>query len=100
MSVESGVVTFRGHIKSAITRRWLQDNIASVNGVVGVNTDVLYDEQSIRLETGQVIPAGVQTNVRYGLVILSGFLNTDTTSETVAQAVTRIPGVERVVLDF
>jgi len=97
--VTDGVVTVAGHVKSQPSRRYLLDAIPKVAGVKTVNGAALYDEDALRREIGKVTPTGVQVNVRYGSVILTGTLPPDMTEDLFAQ-LTAIPGVEKVVTKF
>ena len=97
--VTDGVVTVTGHVKSLPSRRFLLDAIPKLAGVESVNGAALYEEDALRREIGKVTPAGVQVNVRYGTVILTGNLPPDMTVELFEQ-LTSIPGVEKVVTRF
>lgn len=98
--VSGGAVTLTGHVQSPITRRWLGEKLVNVNGVTTVDVSQLFSEEEIRLEVGRVIPAGLQANVRYGTVVLSGKLPAGHTEASLVARVATIPGVQRVVTDF
>lgn len=98
--VTNGMVTAAGHVKSQPNRRYLLDAIPRVNGVVGVNSAALYDEDTLRREAGQVLPAGVQVNMRYGTAILTGDLPEGATAEDMFALLTNIPGIEKIVTQF
>lgn len=100
IDVQDGVVTLSGHVRTPNTYRYLLDHAAQVRGVSSVNHDGLFVEEVIRLEAGRRIPLGVIANVTYGTVILTGKLPSDTTAESIVEAVAQIPGVERVVTRF
>lgn len=100
IEVNGGVVVIHGHTRSPITRRYLLDAVGKVDGVQSVNADRFYDEETIRLEAGRVIPPGVLVNNRYGTLVLSGRLPEGTTLEQVVAAVSSVPGVERVMTEF
>lgn len=91
--VEEGVAHLTGHVQTPIHRRYLQDKVALVSGVRAVDVDELYDDETIRLDVGALVPEGVQVNVRYGTVLLGGVGADD----ALAQQVTTMPGVARVV---
>lgn len=91
--VEEGVAYLSGHVQTPIHRRYLQDKVALVSGVRAVNVDELYDDETIRLDVGALVPEGVQVNVRYGTVLLGGAGADD----ALAQQVTAMRGVARVV---
>ena len=95
-----GEVLLSGHVRSLITRRYLLDQVRAIAGVVGVNADQLYCEETIRIESGRPIPQGVIANAIYGTVVLTGTLPTGTNAEDVVRNVALIPGVQRVVTKF
>ena len=98
--ISGGRVVLTGHVQSPITRRWLSEKLVNVNGVTAVDVSQLFSEEEIRLEVGRVIPAGLQANVRYGTVVLSGKLPAEQTETTLVSRVATIPGVQRVMTDF
>lgn len=98
--IREGAVTVSGHVQSPSTRRYFLDRLPGLPGVRAVEADTLYDDHSIRLHVSHVIPAGVQANVRYGTVVLSGELPEGAVVPELAQRVLVIPGVERVVDGF
>ncbi len=98
--VSAGVVTFTGHVKSLISRRYLVDRAAQIRGVRSVDSKKLYTEEDIRLEAGRRIPTGVIANASYDAVILTGTLPQGKTAEDVVKDVAVIPGVEHVVTKF
>ena len=98
IKVENGVIFLSGHTSTAISRRYLVDRVAEIPGVVGVNTDQLYDDPTIVREVGQVLPLGVIANSRYGNVVLSG--NEPPDADALIERVAQIPGVRRVIPAF
>jgi osmotically-inducible protein OsmY len=100
VSVSDGVVALTGHVKSLISRRYLVDRAAEVNGVRAVNGEGLFTEEEIRLEAGQHIPSGVIANLAYGAVILTGKLPDGAEAEAVVSQLAQIPGVEQVITKF
>jgi osmotically-inducible protein OsmY len=100
VEVSDGAVVVHGHTRTPITRQYLLDALKHVDGVQRVNADRFYDEESLRLEAGRAIPRGVLVNNRYGTLILSGRLPAGISIDQVLEAVSRIPGVERVVTEF
>jgi len=72
VSVADGLVTVTGHVMTTNTRRFFLSRLTSVEGVKTIDADELYDDTAIRLEASRLIPAGVQANIRHGVVILSG----------------------------
>lgn len=100
VTVQAGVVILNGHVKTPITRLYLVERIAELEGVRGISADSLFDDETIRLEVGRRLPDGVIANVSYGVVVLSGHLPEGTASEQVAQVAGAVPGVNKVVTHF
>ena len=100
IDVSDGIATLSGYVRSVISHRYFADRVKQVRGVIGVNSQHLYAEETIRLEAGRHIPQGVLANASYGTVILTGEMPSE---EELLKAVTevgQIPGVERVVTQF
>lgn len=100
VTVQTGVVILNGHVKTPITRLYLVERIAELEGVRGISADSLFDDETIRFEVGRRLPDGVIANVSYGVVVLSGHLPAGTASEQVAQSAGAVPGVSKVVTHF
>jgi osmotically-inducible protein OsmY len=100
ISVENGVVKLVGHMKTAITRKFVIDTISTVKGVAKVDDSQLFTDEAIKLEVGQLIPQGVFANVEYGVVILSGRLPQGTDSAALVQKIEAVPGVRMVMSKF
>ena len=98
VKADSGVVFISGNTTTPINRRYLVDRVLLIAGVREVNAEKLFDDASISLEAGQVIPQGVIANSYYGAVVLSGKAPAD--PDAVAQRLVQIPGVVRVVTMF
>ncbi len=99
-SVENGVVTLEGYVKTPITRRYIHETVRQITGVQSVETDGLYNDEAIRLAVGQVIPIGVQVNVEYGHVILTGHLPQGAHEAALLRKVEAVPGVREVHTRF
>lgn len=97
ISVEDGVVTVRGYVKTPPTARFLLAAIGRVDGVKAIISSDFHDDETIRLEVGRMIPMGIFVNVEYGALILAGQLPKAMTIETLVERVGRVPGVHRVV---
>ena len=97
LEAHGGAVTLSGHVKSLINHRYLVDRVRAIDGVSSVNSDQLYCEETIRIESGRPLPKGVIANAVYGTVILTGTLPQGKTAEDVVKDVALIPGVVRVV---
>lgn len=98
VSVVNGLVTVSGHVMTTNTRRFFLSRLTSVEGVKTIDADELYDDTTIRLEVSRLIPAGVQANIRHGVVILSGEAPQDV--EGLANQILALRGVEKVVSGF
>lgn len=100
VQVQDGSVTISGYVKALQTARYLRNRIATTPGVRAVNADALFDDESIRLQVGRVIPVGVYVNPEYGAVILSGKPPSDVSVEDLVKKVALVPGVHRVITSF
>ena len=100
IAVQSAVVNLEGHVKTPITRLYLVERVAVLDGVHGISADGLYDDETIRLEVGRRLPDGVIANLTYGVVVLSGSVPEGMTSVEVAQLAGVVPGVDKVVTHF
>ena len=97
VDVRNGVVILSGYVKTLNTHDYLLGNLPTIKGIAGVQTDRLYIDEQIRLEVGQVIPAGVNVNVEYGVVVLTGKLTEDASEDRFVGRIASIPGVNRVI---
>jgi osmotically-inducible protein OsmY len=99
--VVNGTVMVSGHVQTPITRHYFLSRLTSIPGVVAVHADQFYDDETIRIEAGKMIPVGVILGkVFYGTAVLSGELPSSMSADEVAAQVARVPGVLRVVTDF
>ncbi len=98
--VQGGAVTLSGHVKTPINRRYLLNKVPQLSGVTHFDSSRLFDEETIRIDSGRALPIGVLVNVRMGTVILTGTLPEGVDLEAVATTINRLPGVERVVAQF
>jgi osmotically-inducible protein OsmY len=97
ITVNDGHVVLSGYIKAIPTYEYLVNNVPLIDGVKSVDSTNLHEDETIRREVGQVVPAGIQVNIEYGAVILSGSLPQGVTIEELAQKVGMVPGVHRVI---
>lgn len=97
--VENGHVYLTGYVGTQIHRRYLHDAMLRVDGVRAVHVDHLWDDETIRLELGRVLPEGVMGVSHYGAVVLTGRAPEGTDLALLAAQVARLPGVEKVVVD-
>ena len=96
VGVVNGEVILKGHVSTPITRTYLIDYSALVDGVKAVDSRNFYDDESLRLASGKFISQGINVNVRSGTVVLSG-TPTDGNIDEIAQSIAALPGVIRVV---
>lgn len=99
-SVADGVVTVKGHIKSAVGARVLLDNLPLIPGVEAVDASGLYNDEDLRLEVGKVVPPGVRVAVDFGHVKLSGKIPPHHKAEALIRSVEKVPGVRRVTANL
>ncbi len=96
----AGKVILDGNVRSPQARRVLVDNVPHIPGVTGLDANSLYDDETIRMTVGGLLPTGVFANVHYGAVALTGRLPTDTTSDGLLKTIGAVPGVRRVGAEF
>lgn len=97
--VQNGVVRFTGYTANNINRGYLLQHARNVPGVLNIDADDLHDQEAMRIYVGRLLPEGVQANVRYGSVVLSGRpMDTSVDIADVAQQVANAPGVKKVVV--
>lgn len=97
VKVADGVVTLTGHVLTPINRRFLLNRIPRVHGVRALDSTLLHDDETIRLDIGQQIGADMFANVRYGTVALSGKVPEGDDLDALAGLIASVPGVVRVV---
>jgi osmotically-inducible protein OsmY len=97
VTAQSGVVILDGHVRTPISRRVLIERTADIPGVAGINADEFYDDETIRLQVGKILPYGVYANPAFGVVALTGALPAEPSLDEIIQRVARVPGVVRVV---
>jgi hypothetical protein len=97
VSVEEGVAHISGNIKTPITRDYLRKHIREVPGVRQIEDSNLYDDDSIRLGLGNILPPGALANPEWGMVVLSGKLPTGEALDTLVGQIGQIAGVHKVV---
>mgnify|MGYP005839960851 FL=1 len=99
--VNEGQVILSGYVRTLATRRYFLTSLAGIAGVVGVQAEALFDDETLRLEAGQVIPPGVVVaRCQYGSLVLSGQLPPGMSAADVAARVRQVPGVRRVLVLF
>lgn len=96
MTVKNGDVTLSGHVKSPMTRRILVSRFKNVPGVRSVNADELYDDETIRLTAGKMVPPGALVTSDYGMLILAGTPEKESAEQMIPK-LAQIPGVKRVI---
>lgn len=70
-SSKNGHVTLRGNVRTMQARRVLVDNVPDIPGVVSMDARGLYDDETLRIELGKVLPPGVLVRINYGSVVIS-----------------------------
>ena len=100
ISVQQGVVTISGYVRTGITGAHLVNAIQAMPDVRSVKTSQFYSDDKIRLDVGQRIPAGIFSNVDRGVVILTGHLPEGSTEKKLVTAVGEIAGVRAVHAKF
>ena len=98
ITVKNGAVTISGHVMTTNTRRFFLSRITSVEGVKSVDAENFHDDTAIRIQLSPLMPAGVQANIRHGVVILSG--EPPQNIEELANKILELRGVEKVVSGF
>jgi osmotically-inducible protein OsmY len=99
-SVVNGVVQLQGHIKSALARRFLNDRIPDIEGVVAVDDSQLYDDDALAVEIGKLLPTGVRVRLSHGAAVLTGVLPGEVSAEELIGSVAELPGVRTVTTGF
>ncbi len=97
VAVEHGRAVLTGHVRTPINRLLLVERTAQVADVSSVDASALYDEETIRLEVGALLPDGVIAAPRYGLMILTGELPDGAALDALIQNVGGVRGVDRIV---
>jgi osmotically-inducible protein OsmY len=98
VQVQNGAVTISGHVMTTNTRRFFLSRITSIDGVKSVDAENLHDDTAVRIQLSPLIPAGVQANIRHGVVILSG--EPPQNIEALANKILELKGVEKVISGF
>lgn len=96
-TVQDGLVTLHGHVRTPISRRYLINELPKLDGVRALDSDALFDDESIRLDVGRLLPDGAMANVLQGTVALAGALPHGDDLVALADVLARVPGVVRVV---
>jgi osmotically-inducible protein OsmY len=101
VSCTDGVVTLSGHVFTPNTRRYFLDRLGSISGILDVNAEHLYDDQTIRLDIAPLLPEGMLlARIRYGVVVLAGEVPEGANLEQVVEQVRNVSGVVKVVSGF
>ncbi len=98
IAVEDGIARISGSVKTPITRSFLVQHLGSIEGVRAVDASELYDDETIRLTVGTLLPYGIIANVEWGLVVLSGKLPAEDSLQDLVAQIAAVPGVKRVVV--
>jgi hypothetical protein len=100
VSVNAGNVTLKGYVQSPVTHHYLLENVPSVAGVTAVSADEFCDDETIRIEVGQLVPPGVQVNIDYGRVILTGKLPPGMKEIDVVRQLASVHGIWKIITAF
>ena len=100
VDVQDGVVTLSGYVKTVRAREYFEQEAAKIPGVKAVDVSETYDDEALRIKSGQVTPMGIYTMVSYGAVVLTGERPEGVTDEELVQKVEAIPGVRKVLLNL
>lgn len=100
VSFDNGTVKAVGYTKTAQSRDIFAREAAKIDGVSAVDVSELYDDDTFRLEAGDLVPFGVYVFVSYGAVVLTGRLPEGTTAEALVAEINKLPGVRKVIPNF
>lgn len=99
VNVENGRAVLSGYLRTPISRRYLIDHVVEVPDVTSVEADELYDDDSLKLEIGTLLPEGVMVIQRYGTSILTGEMPDDATLNALIEQIGSVRGVKRIVVN-
>lgn len=99
-SVQSGVVTVEGHIKSSLSREIFTHKIPLIEGVDAVDVSRLYDDETLRLSLGKLLPMGVRVRIEHGAVALTGRPAADLNVDELVGQIGEVAGVREVTVNF
>jgi osmotically-inducible protein OsmY len=97
VAVMNGVVRLSGYVETKRVRRFLMDYIPDLPGVLAIDDTLLYDDESLMLEVGKILPWGVRIRVDHGMVSLIGTLPNTVTAQDLILDISEIPGVDEVI---
>jgi osmotically-inducible protein OsmY len=97
---KEGVVTLSSHVRSVQAKRVLIDNVPDIAGVTQVDSTRLYDDESIRLDLGRVLPRGVMVRVNFGHITVYGELPANEDADVIVAHIKAVPGVRKVDPQF
>lgn len=101
IQVNDGIVKLIGHVQTPNTRQFFLNAVPTVEGVVSVDGSDLFDDESIRLEVGRLLPVGLNVGrSQYGNVVLVGRLPDGANADEVKAKVRQVPGVRQVIAAF
>jgi hypothetical protein len=98
--VQTGVVTVWGNIKSRSAHQLFTKNLPDVDGVIAVDDSKLYDDETLRLQIGNLLPMGIRVRIHNGLVTLTGRLPDGMSTDDLKGKLVTVPGVVAVNTDF
>lgn len=100
VTVQNGVATVSGHLRSVVVDHWIRGTLSQVAGLQALNLDALYNDDELRLHVGHLVPPGVFVNVNHGAVTLTGRLPNEMTDVELVQHVAAVKGVTRIATLF
>jgi osmotically-inducible protein OsmY len=92
----NGNVKVHGNSGSLVAKRVLFEVIKRTIGVVDVDMNSFYDDESLLYEIGAIVPDGVLVNVHFGTVVLAGKFPDD--HQELVRKVRSVGGVRTVVM--
>ena len=97
---DDGHVVLTGNVRSVQARRVLVDNIPDIPGVISLDNRAFFDDETLRLEVGKLLPRGVMTRVNFGHATLYGMMPEGANLDDVMAAVKNHPGIHGVDTQF
>jgi osmotically-inducible protein OsmY len=96
VEVRHGMVILTGYVQTRRERRVLLDNLCLMPGVMGVDDQRLYDDETMLLAVGQHLPRGVRARVENGIVVLVGHPVEAVNVTELILDISALPGVDEV----
>ncbi len=97
VNAHNGTIVLSGNTQTPINRKYLNDRGEHIQGALGVDTSQLYDDETIRLDVGRILPPGLIANIYFGNVIIAGELLENVDIPQLVNQIASIPGVRKVL---